>query len=224
MDIQMIAATPLFEGVSEEETGRLLACIGATCRHFEKDECIYHAGEQVSAMGLVLSGSVLLIQEDLWGRRNMIGRQRAGEIFAEPFAASPEKPINLNIFSDEESEILFLNIARILTTCSSACPHHTRVMKNLVAILAGKALALNEKITHMSRKSTREKLLSYLSAVSIREGSLTFDIPYDRQQLADYLCVDRAAMCVELSKLQKQGVLQYRKNHFVIRREAALEY
>ncbi len=165
-------------------------------------------------MGLVLSGSTLVIQEDLWGHRNIMSRCAVGDFFGEPYAATPESVLNISVVADEDCQILLLNISRLLTTCATACDHHNRLIRNLVSVLARKILIFNDKITHMSKRSTREKLLSYLSSESIRHGSLSFDIPYNRQQLADYLCVERTAMTVELSRLQKEGLLKTNRNHF----------
>ena len=111
----------------------------------------------------------------------------AGGFFAEPYAATPGSVLNISVVTVAPSETLMLNINRLLTVCPTACTHHNRLIRNLVSVLAEKVLQFNEKITHMSKRTTREKLLSYLSSESIRQGSLSFDIPYDRQQLADYL-------------------------------------
>ena len=122
--------------------------------------------------------------------------------------------LNISVVAEEDCEILLLNVKRLLTSCPTACDHHQKLIRNLVSVLANKILLFNEKITHISKRTTREKLLSYLSAESIRQSSLSFDIPFDRQQLADFLCVERAAMSVELSKLQKEGLLVTKRNHF----------
>ena len=165
-------------------------------------------------MGLVLKGSVLVVQEDLWGHRNIMSKIEEGDFFAEPYAATPGSVLNINVITCSHCEIMMLNISRLLSVCPTACEHHNKLIRNLVAVLAGRVLLFNEKITHMSKRTTRDKLLSYLSSESIKQGKLSFDIPYDRQQLADYLCVERAAMSVELSKLQKEGLLKTRRNHF----------
>lgn len=221
--LKILPHSPIFAGVDADEIALLLRCVMAEKKSFPKNSYIFRTGDVVTSVGLVLCGSVLLVQEDLWGRRNIIAKQTPGDIFAETFAASPDMAINLNVLANEDCDVLFLRINRILTTCPSACPYHIKVMRNLVSILAKRVLVYNEKITHMSRKTTREKLMSYLSAESLRQNSLEFDIPYDRQQLADFLCVERAAMSVELSKLQKQGILQYRKNHFRLSIDANVE-
>ncbi len=110
---------------------------------------------------------------------------------------------------------LFFCIQRLLVTCPTACEHHQKLIRNLVSVLANKILILNDKITHtLASERPGDKLLSYLSAESARQSSLSFDIPFDRQQLADYLCIDRAAMSTEISKLQKEGFIKTNRNHF----------
>ena len=209
--------SPFFQGMTEEEILSVLHCVNATVLHRKKDEYIFRAGDSTESMGLVLRGSVLSVQEDLWGHRNIMHRIGAGEYFAEPFAATPGSVLNVNVVAHEDSEIMLLNMGRLLQTCPSACAHHNRLIRNLVSVMARRVMDMNEKITHMAKRSTREKLLSYLSSESLRQGKLSFAIPYDRQQLADYLCVERAAMSVELSKLQKEGYLTTSRNRFQLR-------
>jgi CRP-like cAMP-binding protein len=165
-------------------------------------------------MGLVLTGSTLIIQEDLWGHRNILSKCSVGDFFGEPYAANPGAVLNISVVAQEDCEILFLNVKRLLISCPTACDHHQKLIRNLVSVLANKILIFNDKITHVSKRTTREKILSYLSSESIRHASLSFDISFDRQQMADFLCVERAAMSVELSKLQKEGLLKTNRNHF----------
>ncbi|MDO5146997.1 MAG: Crp/Fnr family transcriptional regulator [Eubacteriales bacterium] len=212
--IKLLSTSTLFQGVREEEIRSVLHCLMAVKKEYPKESYILRMGDTTSSVGLVLSGRVLLIQEDLWGRRNIITKVSPGEVFAEPFAASEDAVVNVSVVAENDCAVLWININRILSICPSACSHHTQIIRNLVSLLAKKAMILNSKITHMSRRSTREKLLSYLSSEAIRQKKLTFDIEYDRQQLADFLCVDRSAMSVELSKLQKEGTLKYHRNHF----------
>lgn len=206
--------SPFFQGMTEEEILSVLHCVNATVQHKQKDQYILRVGDRTESMGLVLRGAVLVLQEDLWGHRNIIYRIGPGEYFAEPFAATAGSVLNVSVVADEDSEIMMLNMERFLTTCPHACAHHSRMVRNLVSVMARRVLDLNDKLTHISKRSTREKLLSYLSAESMRQGKLAFVIPYDRQQLADYLSVERAAMSVELSKLQKEGLLKTNRNHF----------
>lgn len=214
--VPLLKNTPLFSGTSEEEISAMLHCLNATVITRQKGSYIIRAGEHTGFMGLVLEGCVLVIQEDIWGHRNIMDRVTPGESFAESYAASKDSVLNISAVADTDCRILSLDINRVLSVCPTACSHHNRVVRNLVSAIAQKNLKFNEKITHMSKRSTKEKLLSYLSSESQRQGSLSFTIPYDRQQLADYLCVERAAMSAELSKLQKAGLLEYNKNHFVL--------
>ncbi len=206
--------SPFFQGMTDEEIGSVMHCVEATVVKKAKDEYIFRVGDSTETMGLVLSGSVLAIQEDLWGHRNIVSRIGAGESFAEPFAATPGAVLNVSVVASEDCEIMLLHMKRLMQTCATACPHHNKLIRNLVSVMAQRVLNLNNKITHMGKRSSREKILSYLSSESMRQGKLSFDIPYDRQQLADYLCIERAAMSVELSKLQKEGLLKTVKNHF----------
>lgn len=212
----VLKGCPFFSGMTEAEILNILRCVDATILNKQREEYIFRAGESTQVMGLVLKGSVLIIQEDLWGHRNIMAKITAGDFFAEPYAATPGSVLNISVVANEDAEILLLNVNRLLSVCPTACTHHTKLIRNLVSVLANKVLMFNNKITHMSKRSTREKLLSFLSSESIRQGKLSFDIPYDRQQLADYLCVERAAMSVELGKLKKEGILDTDKNHFVL--------
>lgn len=206
--------SPLFQGMTEDEILSVLHCVNASILHRKKGEYIFRVGDSTESMGLVLRGAMLSLQEDLWGHRNIIHRIGVGEYFAEPFAATPGSALNVSVVADEDSEIMLLNMGRLLKTCPNACAYHNRLVQNLVSVMARRVMNLSEKITHMAKRSTREKLLSYLSAESMRQGKFSFSIPYDRQQLADYLSVERAAMSVELSKLQKEGYLKTNRNHF----------
>ena len=182
--LPMLRNSPFFKGLTDDEILSILHCVNATVISKEKDSYIFRAADSTEVMGL------------------------------EPYAASPGAVLNVSVVADMDCEIIFLNIQRLLATCPTACGHHQKLIRNLVSVLANKILLLNDKITHVGKRTTREKLLSYLSAESIRHSSLSFDIPFDRQQLADYLCVDRAAMSTEISKLQKEGFIKTNRNHF----------
>ena len=205
---------PFFTGLCDDEILSILHCVNAVTVFKERDSYIFRAGDSTEVMGLVVSGCVLVIQEDLWGHRNILSKCHTGDFFGEPYAASPGAVLNISVVADEDCEIIFLHVQRLLISCPTACEHHQKLIRNLVSVLANKILILNDKITHVGKRTTRDKLLSYLSAVSIRQASLSFDIPFDRQQLADYLCIDRAAMSTEISKLQKEGFIKTNRNYF----------
>ena len=196
--LPVLRSCPFFTGLTDDEILSILHCVSAAKITRPRGSYIFRAGDSTEVMGLMLSGSTLVIQEDLWGHRNILSKCNTGDFFGEPYAATPGAILNISVVAEEDCEILLLNVKRLLTACLTAC----------------KILLFNDKITHVSKRTTREKLLSYLSAESIRQSSLSFDIPFDRQQLADFLCVERAAMSVELSKLQKEGLLVTKRNHF----------
>ena len=212
--LSVLRNCPFFGGLTDDEILSILHCVSAVKSVRPRGSYIFRAGESTEVMGLVLSGSALVIQEDPWGHRNILSKCNVGDFFGEPYAATPGAILNISVVAQEDCEILLLNVRRPLTACPSACDHHQKLIRNLVSVLASKILLFNDKITHVSKRTTREKLLSYLSAESIRQSSLSFDIPFDRQQLADFLCVERSAMSVELSKLQKEGLLVTKRNHF----------
>jgi len=198
------------------EIQAVLGCVGAYIIQADKGKYIFRAGDSTEVMGMVLTGSIFIIQEDVWGHRNIMAKCQPGEFFGEIYAASPGSILNISVIAEADTTVLMMNVKRLLSSCSSACDYHQRLIRNLVGVLANKVMTFNEKITHISRRSTREKLLSFLSSEAQRAGSLSFDIPFNRQELADYLCVERAAMTVELSRLQKEGILETNRNHFVL--------
>ena len=201
-----ISALPLFRGVPAEELPALLARASARTCAFQKGELLLRRGDVTRRLGLVLEGSVHIIREDFWGNRSIVGLAGPGEIFAESYALAGE-PLEVSVLAASDARVLFLRVETALTGCG-------QLTRNLTALLAEKNLTLTRKMRHMARRTTREKLLSYLSAQALRSGGPEFDIPMDRQQLADYLAVDRSAMSAALGKLRDEGVLEFRKNHF----------
>jgi len=217
MDYRFLTNTMLFRGTSEEEAKGMLKCLGTFERRFEKGEIIYRAGECVSNMGLVLSGSVNISIDDMWGKSTILVHADPGQLFAETYACIPGEPLMVNVTASEKADILFLNAAKLMTTCKNACPYHNRLIQNLLQISAVKNLALSRRSVHTSPKSIRGRLVSYLSEQAKRSGSYQFTIPFNRQQLAEYLGVDRSAMSNELSKMQKDGIVDFDRNRFTLK-------
>ena len=193
--LDVIKSSRLFRDIDDGEIEAMLACLSVSSREYAKNEFILRAGERSSSIGLVLAGAVHIIKEDFLGNRNIIAEAQPGEIFAESYACVPGTPLGVSAAAAERSEVMFMDVSRVLTVCGSACAFHARLMRNLLAVLAEKNLQFSEKLTYMTQRSTRQKLLSYLSAESLRRGSCEFEIPFNRQQLADYLSVDRSALC-----------------------------
>ena len=213
----IIRSSQLFSGVSEEELTAMLSCLETRKESFPKDALLLRIGDTADAIGLVLSGSILIIQEDIWGNRNIISKAGVGQTFAAAYACAPGSRLNVSVVAETPVTVLFLNVKRILTVCPSACSYHSRIIRNLLGELAGKNLQFSEKLTHVGQRSTRSKIMSYLSAEAQRLGTYELDIPFSRQQLADYLGVERSGLSQELGKMKKDGLLDYRKSHFVLK-------
>lgn len=214
MNYNILTGTTLFQGLSNEEAESILNKIHAFTKQYQKEATVYRTGEFVTDLGLVLSGRIHIEFDDVWGNKNIIDYVDAGQVFAETYAFVPEEPLMVNVIAASDAEILFLNMERLLSLSSGACPFHHRLLCNMLSVTARKNLTLTRKIFHTSPKSIRGKLLSYLSFQAVRQGSRGFEIPLNRQQLADYLEADRSALSNELSKMRKEGLLTFRKNYF----------
>lgn len=216
--LPILSASSLFSGVEADSLLAMLHCLSPRIMLYHKDEIILHAGENTRELAIVLEGEIHILHEDFWGNRNILSALSAGDLFAESFAAAQNVPLNISVLAVEDSQVMFLNLTRVLSTCSNVCPHHRRIIENLISSLAEKNRRLNEKLAHLSQRSIREKLLSYLSAEAVRRGSATFELPFNRQELADYLSVDRSALSAELSKLKREGLVDYHRSSFKILR------
>lgn len=212
--LSLLRDTLLFSGLKDHEILETTQCLNAKITEYPKDSYILHEGDRVENLGLVISGDALIIKEDFWGRRNIISRVQEGQCFAETFACASDSVLNVSVVAQTSCKIMFLNVKRVLNICPENCSHHSRIVKNLLSDIANKNLYFSEKLSHLGQKNTREKLLSYLSAESLRHHSREFTIPFSRQQLADYLCVDRSGLSSELGKMKKEGILDFEKNFF----------
>ena len=215
--LPVIRASRLFSGVSEQELEAMLACLRPETKDYPKDAFVLRAGDTAEAVGLVLSGTILMLQEDVWGNRNILSKAGPGQIFAAAYACAPGSVLNVSALAETPVTVLFLNVGRVLTLCPAACAHHSRIIRNLLGELAGKNLRLGEKLTHMGQRTTRAKIMSYLSAEAQRLGTYELDIPFSRQQLADYLGVERSGLSLELGKMKQDGLLEFHKNHFELK-------
>ena len=215
--IPTICSSRLFAGISEDEVTAMLSCLNAREDSFTKHETIIHAGDKAAYIGLVLDGQVLIVQADIWGNRNILSKLGPGQSFALAYACANESEMNVDVAADTDAVILKLDVARVLTVCSSACTHHNRIIRNLVTELAENNLRIHDKLMHIGQRSTRDKLMSFFSAELQRHGKSEFEIDFNRQQLADYLAVDRSGLSAELSKMQKEGLIEFNKNRFILK-------
>ena len=178
---------------------------------------IYHAGDIAHAFGLVLSGRVQVENDDFWGNKSVLASIEAGDTFAETYAFLPQEPMMVNVVAAEASDVLFLNAEQVIQICPDSCPHHGMLVRNLLMVSAQKNLMLSRRIFHTAPKTIRGRVLSYLSFQAAHCGSRAFEIPFNRQQLADYLSVDRSALSNELSKMQREGLLTVTHNRFCLK-------
>ncbi len=212
----LLLRTPLFRGIPQEALPALLEGLGARKRRCGRGEVVLRRGERADRLGLVLSGTLHIVKEDFWGSRTIVGLARSGEVFAEAYACLGGEPLEVSRAGGGGGGGALPEQRPALPDDLPGAAIFTR---NLLTMLAGRNLALTRKIGHMARRTTRDKLISYLSAQAMQAGGPEFDIPLDRQQLADYLAVDRSAMSTALGKLRDEGVLTFQKNHFHLLRE-----
>ena len=207
---EILSQCPLFSGISREDLSGMLQCLGARSVSYEKGRTVFLEGDPALWVGVVLTGEVQILREDLDGNRSILAAAGPGQLFGEVIASA-------------DSRILQLACRRIIETCSQSCIFHSQLIHNLLKIVARKNLMLNQKIDFISRRTTREKLMAYLTAQAKAADSRIFSIPYNRQELADYLGVERSAMSAELGKLKKEGTIDFHRNHFTLKDKTAKE-
>ena len=212
--LKILKKCPLFENIEDENLLRMLTCLGARVDFFDKKYTVFAEGSSARYIGIVLSGSVQTVQVDYNGNRSILALTEAGELFAEEFACAETREIPISIVADEPSEIMLIECSHILHTCHNSCGFHQQLIFNLMKGLAKKNIAFHQRIEITSKRTTREKLLAYLDAQARRTSSNSFEIPLDRQELADYLEVERSGLSAEIGKMRREGIIENRKNHF----------
>ena len=208
--------SPLFDGIKPSDMKPMLHCIGYHVAKYSKGEIIAFEGENLKHIGIVLSGSVDMIKEDLWGNKTMLIRTRQNELFGETFACGNDSMSVVTFVVSEDATVMFMPFSRVMHSCTMACEFHHRLLENMVKLIAEKNRDLMQKLDIISKRTIREKLLTYLSIQSQRQNSRYFDSPLGRVELAEYLCVDRSALTRELAKMKDDGLIDYDKNCFKI--------
>ncbi|MBO5353466.1 MAG: Crp/Fnr family transcriptional regulator [Lachnospiraceae bacterium] len=204
----------LFQQIQEEQLSALLQCLGAIVKSYSKKESILKEGLPAKHIGIVLSGSVQMIQIDYYGNRSIVSHAEPSELFGESFACAEVSSIPISVVANESCEIMLIECQRMIHSCSNACEFHQQLIYNLLKNVARKNIQFHQKIEITSKRSTREKLMTYLILQAKKANSNRFDIPFDRQELADYLEVDRSGLSAEISKLRKEGILRSEKKRF----------
>lgn len=205
----------LFKGIESIQILSLLDCLEAKIKKYKKGQLVFQNGCKINKCGIVLKGELHIVQYDYFGNRSILSIIEENQHFGIAYSLC-NLTLPICIEASKDSLVLFINMYKIITPCQNLCPNHMILINNLLSILATKNVNLNQKIECLSKRTTREKILNYLTSQSVQNNSTTFKIPYDRQGLADYLCVERSAMSVEISKLQKEGLIKTNKNYFEI--------
>lgn len=220
MNCQSLSHTQLFLGMSPQDIEEVLPCLGAHERSFAKGEAILRAGDVTREIGLVEKGSANVVVNLCWGETRIFGHIPRGDIFAQNYAALPDQQTTCDIVAVEPTRVLFVSLERLLTTCTRACGHHRQLIYNLVRISAEKSLGLSRRMMHIAPKTIRGRVLSYLSELAARQGGPRVRTPFSRQQLAEYLGVNRSALSKELGKMRQEGLLTYHLSEFVLSDDA----
>ena len=213
-DIMQQLSSALFDGIRPEDRSTMLGCIGYHIGSYRRGEIVAFEEENIRHIGIVLEGSVDMVKEDLWGNKTMLVRSHRNEIFGETFACGSDNSSVVTFLVSEDARILFLPFDRVMHSCTMACQFHHRLIENMVRVVADKNRDLMRKIEVVSKRTTREKLLAYLSIQAQVQGTRYFQVPLGRLELAEYLCVDRSAMTRELVKMKAEGLIDYDKNCF----------
>lgn len=214
--INVLQSSKLFKGLSKTEIEAALKCLDIKHKGYEKNDIILLAGSTTADLGVVLSGNVQIVKEDIDGNRSILTELKQSDVFAEVFALARVEKVPVTVMAQSDCNVLFIDCRKIMFTCCSSCNHHKRLIENMLELIVQKNLMLNNKIEILSKKSIRERILTYLLQLKIKSGKNRFSIPFSREQLADYLCVNRSALSRELGDMRNEGIISFNKNDFEI--------
>ena len=212
--LEFLKKCPLFQGIEDENLLRMLSCLGAQTAKFDKKYTIFSEGSAAKYIGIVLTGEAQVVQVDYYGNRSILSNIGPSQVFAEAFACAEVASIPVTVIASEPSDIMFIDCSHVLHTCHNHCGFHQQLIFNLMRDLAKKTLLFHQRIEITSKRTTREKLMTYLAIQAKSAGSNIFTIPFDRQELADFLEVERSGLSAEIGKLRNEGVLKSSKNKF----------
>lgn len=217
MNYELFTTSPIFKDCTALEIKEMLSCLQTKEKHFTKGSYVFQIGDRVSEMGLLIEGCITIESIDIWGNRHILDTLTKGQVFAETYACLSNEPLMVDVRTEQDCTILFINVQQLLSPAPKFCQYHTKLLKNLLSITASKNLMLSRHMMHITPKSIRDRLSSYLSFQAHYHASNCFTIPFNRQQLADYLNVERSALSNELSKMRKEGIISFHKNYFEIK-------
>lgn len=211
--LEILKKCKLFESIEDENILKMIRCLGAKVHSYKKEQTIFAEGEMASHMGILLSGTVQIVRVDYYGNRSILTIIEPSALFGESFACAEIKSIPVNVIAEKDCAVMLIDCRKILHPCCNACEFHSRIIFHLMKEIAAKNLLLNQKIEIISKRTTREKLMTYLLMQAKQHGD-NFTVPYDRQELADFLEVDRSGLSAEISKLRKEHVIECKRNSF----------
>lgn len=214
--LKILLNCPLFDQIEEKNLITMLGCLGARVESFDKNHTIFSEGNPAKYIGIMLSGSAQIVRIDYYGNRSILSGVGPSDVFAEAFACARIPALPVTIIASEPCEVMLIESNHIMHTCANHCEFHQQLIFNLMRDLASKIIIFQQKAEITSKRSTREKLLAYLTLQAEKANCDSFDIPFDRQELADYLEVDRSGLSVEISKLRREGVIENHRKHFVL--------
>lgn len=212
-NIKSIKDSELFSGISEDNIADMLLCMGAVRTEYDKGNYIIRAGEEVTRIGIVESGVIQIIKEDADGECSLISRLLSGGYFAEALCCGNVKASPVSAVTETRAVVVMLDFYKILNVCSNTCVFHSKLIENMLRVVALKNLHLQERMEYLSKKTIRKRVMKYLkNASGGKEGA--FEIPFNREELSEYLCIDRSALSRELMRLKEEKVIDYWKNQF----------
>ena len=214
--IETLKQVAIFQNVSDESLLHMLKCLEAYEQVYSKNDILVLAGDKVSSVGIILAGSAQIVKEDIMGNRNIVSEIGIADMFGEAFSCANVAKSPLTVLTTTGCTVMYIRFNRIVTTCSSSCSFHTKLIENMLSLIAQKNIFLNNKIDILSQRSTREKLMAYFSMQIQRTGKNRFRIPFSRDELADFLCVNRSALSRELSKMKQEKILDFDRNEFEV--------
>lgn len=219
---EILMGMSLFEDIKPNEMDTILKCLGAKKTIFKKNKIIVTPGDRIGSFGIVLSGTVQILKEDVSGRQVILTALTSGDTFAEVFVCAGIKKSPVTVMAVTEAEVMFIDYSRVVHSCTNACEFHSQLIQNMLKVLAQKNLLMNRKISFLTLKGMRQKIASFLLAETENTGKEEFYIPYSRSELADFLNVDRSAMSRELSRMKEEGLINFSRNSFKILDKTAL--
>lgn len=206
----------LFEGIEPQQLDAILSCLNFKKSRYKKGEAVTVSGGAIDAFGVVLEGTVQILKDDVTGRQSILSAVGPGETFAEVFLCAGIKKSPVTVIAATRASVIFLDYERVVRTCTSACAFHSRLIQNMLRVLAQKNLLMNNKISYLLLKSMRRKLAAYLIEQYGDAKSARFSIPFSRGELADFLNVDRSAMSRELCRMRDEGLIAFQGSAFSI--------